>query len=351
MAEKEPTNSSLSARLSLAAAVHDPGLERNWPEDEKPAGGELSNMLEAARGNVRSQFGTLQNIEVEFVRSPVRGQDFDARHNRLLITRQAVEILLRGDPEEIKRFRAAIADCGGFLLPYNGVGTERTGDAYDSGQPEKGGWLMAEASGIPVRSSSVPDGRVVGADAQIYVPPDKVIEYSSERAPLPVGPDDRPFEGDSIIAEILRNPQTAMLISDISAVPEWQRFGFAAACEDGAFKRVITEINKVRENANGIKYALAAIASLKGVQDKNHRNLTDVLDPGLRFIRSVLLHTLRSNRAPGVILGKQVGHTVPAELPCGEQGHLLLDWYLTAQPLAGMNIRDDITLREEELNH
>jgi hypothetical protein len=291
--------------------------------------------------------GSLQEIEVEFARNPDRGPVFDARHNALLITRQLIEALLSGDKERITEMRQQIARTGGFLMHYNGEGKERLEHSYDPTNPRQGGWLMAETTAVPVDPMGFPLGeeRILGADGQFYVPPD-TPDATYDKFPLLLGAGDRILDGDMISQEIRGKPQIAMLIGDIATVPNWSGYGFAAATEDAAFQRVVQQINAQRQNV--IKYALAAIASVKAVCRGNVM-LSKVQEPGLRNYRSLYLHTLRQN-ATGFIHGKQVLQMVPVELPAGDKGELLVDWYVTVQQMEEAEGRDDIVIRDENMN-
>ncbi len=313
----------------------------------KPAPADIGEKLDREKVQGGHKLGRLEDIEVEFVRNPARGADFDRRHNDLLITREVIETLLSQEKARISAMRTQVARSGGFLMRYDRVGEQRLHDVYDGQNPVKGGWLMAETSGIPLdRSGQRIAGRVLGADGQFYIPPDDDTATPDPFPLLQIGKDsflDAPMTSE----EVRTHPQTAMLIADISSVREFTGYGFSAATEDAAFLRVVQEINAQRSGINAIKYALAAIASVKGVMDKNKVLLAPALDPeGMRNYRSMFLHTLRGD-ASGDLLGKQVRHLVPVELPAGDEGFLYVDWYVTSQRLENATMRSDLALRDE----
>lgn len=318
------------------------GLTGSGSQPQPEAIGDTLNKGKVVGGQKR---GRLMEIEVEFARDPARGVDFDRRHNDLLITRALIEALLSGDKARITEMRQKIAKTGGFLMHYDGEGKDRLEHGYDFSYPSKGGWLMAETSAVPVDSTGFPlrQDRILGADGQFYIPAD-TPDATAEKFPLLLSNNDRILDGDMISQEIRGKPQIAMLIADIATVPDWSGYGFAAATEDAAFQRVVQEINVQRENV--IKYALAAIASVKAVC-KGNVMLSKVQEPGLRNYRSLYLHTLRQN-ATGYIHGKQTLQKVPVELPAGDKGELLVDWYVTVQQLEEVEVRDDIVIRDED---
>lgn len=345
MPEKPDPAPSLSARQLLADAVR--RLDPSSLTPTKTNG--IQAALQQARQNVPQRPGSLDDISVEFVRSPDRGVNFDARHNAMLLTRESVEALLSGDQERINELRAKVETRGGFFLRYQGEGKERLEHAYSHDRPGEGGWLMAETSGRPMLDPTREEfsKKVLGGDGQFLILPDR-DNVSSDELPLPdILRGDTVMEGEAILQEIMNDPACAMLIADIATLEEYRRYGFARATEDAAFMRVLLDINHHRQKT--VKYALAAMASLKGVQDANHQNLSPIHEPGMRNMPSLLLHVSKPGRAPGFILGKQKGRTVPVELPAGDQGHLLFDWYVTAQPLANVKPRSDIDMHEEQL--
>ncbi len=338
---EKPDPTPLSAKQLLADAVR-----RLDASSLKPNG--IQAAMQQVRQTPRPRPGSLDDISVEFVRSPERGVNFDTRHNAMLVTREAVEALLSGDQERIGELRTKIETRGGFFLRYQGEGKERLEHAYAADNPGEGGWLMAETSARPILDGTGEEvsDKVLGGDGQFLILPDR-DDASSDELPLPdVLRGDALIEGEAVLQEILSDPACAMLIADIATAEEYRRYGFARATEDAAFMRVLLDINHHRRKT--VKYALAAMASLKGVQDANHQSLSPVHEPGMRNMPSLLLHVSKPGRAPGFILGKQKGRTVPVELPAGDQGHLLFDWYVTAQPLANVRHRSDIDMRDEQ---
>jgi len=335
----------LSARHLLAQAMSETDatkhghLANSAPATEKFLGSIITPLDKKSGG--------LKDIQVEFVRSPSRGVDFDNRHNNLLITENVIEVLLSQEKEHIDELRRSIANKGGFLMRYHGVGEERLRNVYDNNNPQKGGWLMQETSGIVYKDGApITEGRVIGADGQFFIPPDDETA-NTDLFPLLQNGKDQFLDAENLSEDVRKNPASAMLVADISSVSTYNGLGFAAATEDAAFNRIKNEINFVRSTS--IKYIFAAIASVKAVTNSKKELLAPPLEPeGMRNYRSIILHTLRGN-ASGYIHGKQRHHYVPVGLPAGDRGYLLVDWYVTVQDLENIEPRTDLQMSEENI--
>lgn len=273
------------------------------------------------------------NIEVEFVTNPDRGVEFDRRHQDLNISQRVVSVIQSGIAEHIDALTKDVKDRGGFLIDYDGVGADRIRRSIDRSRPYEGGWLMVEATGCPVdKATGIAGERIVGGDGHFWVPPDRVIE--SGDLPLPSG-EDHVYEGRRIIEEIMADPACAVLIADICSVAP--NMGFASAIEHTALEQ-ISHLNDVRSHK--LRYAIAAIAGIRGLLDQSGRPLAEQSDLDIANVASVILHT--RGQIPGKLLGLQMNHVVPSKLPDGTPVSLLVDWYVTAQKLEGIRPRKNV---------
>lgn len=307
---------------------------------ESSAGKDIRTVVTIAGSEHTRNTRNASEVHVRFLHDPRHGEDFDRRHNALLVTRMLIEALLSQNPDRICEVRREIEGRGGFLMQYNGEGAHRLTKAYSTQMPEAGGWLMTETTG---RMNGAPL-HVMGADGQFYIPPDDTRLFDTD-LPIPEFPADRPIEGDAALAAIQEDPRIAMLVGDIAAFREYQGRGLAAATEDAAYARVAQVINEQR--VHKIQYALAAIASIKGLRDDAGNDLVPPMDPGMRNLRSVLLHTVRNRSTPGMILAQLRGRTTDVELPDGAPGKLLVDWYVTGQPIENAKLPGHITVSDE----
>jgi len=301
--------------------------------------------LQQGRKSEGSKMGSLSEVAVEFVRNPDRGASFDLRHNQLLITRALIEALLSKDDDRMQEMENQVAQSGGFLMTYDGEGKQRLENAYNFDRPKEGGWLMAETSAVPLGRDGQPlqEGRVLGADGQFLIPADNNDDVPKD-FPL-LGEHDYVLDGETISQDVKARPSSAMLIGDIAALREYSRYGFAAVTEDAAFTRLIHEINTQRENK--IQYILAAIAGVKGIMNNKGELLHTALEPGIRNWRSLNLHMNRRS-APGFLHGKQRDRRVDVELPAGDMGQLIVDWYVTVQRVSKIVPNIEIHIVDEK---
>ncbi len=333
---------ALLLRQALVAAANQPNQEQSL----NPTG--ITEALQQSCVEGGNKIGSLRDVQVERVTNPERGPSFDFRHNQLLTRDALVEVLASNDSERIRALEDEIAESGGFLLEYNGVGTERLNNAFDFNDPARGGWIMLETSAIPLDKNGAPltSGKVLGADGQFYIPPDS-DDASPEHFPLLEAGRDVIMNGLVISEGIKTHPAEAMCIADISAVREYSRFGFAAVTEDAAFY-LLQEINGLRQHT--IKYVVAAIASVKGVMDNEGALLAPALDgSGLSNLRSLNLHINRRN-ARGFLHGKQSGRRVPVNLPDKTPGSLIVDWFVTVQEVKKMTPPQNLYIFGKNMN-
>ncbi len=270
-----------------------------------------------------------QDIIVTKIEDPARGPEFDYRHEKLNITPEVVATALSHEPDRAFLLRRKIRDRGGFLEHYSDVGAGRIAETVRPGENDGGGWLMLEASGSLVKGG-VPHPRIVGGDGHFFVPPDKQLFVPSVPLPIDQERHDVVFdEGLDALREILADPACAMLVSDICTVEEARGCGFASATEDTAIDRA-KELNQ--ERTHKLRYLVAAIAAVRGVLDSHGRMIGIEFKPSLLNMISLIMH-VRRQAHEGLIMGIQRGRTVPTELPGGDKGEILLDWYTTAQPI------------------
>ncbi len=326
-------HSKSSVTQMVLDAVRDPTLPDQLRQDSERE--KIQRRLMQRIGSAVRVHFPADEIEVQFVADAKRGSDFDARHELLNVSARVIETIRFGTDNQIAQLTKDIQGQGGFLMSYKGVGEQRIENRLDSRWSEEGGWVMAETSGRPVNSETnwQPGERIVGGDGHFWVPPDREIDLGD--LPLPIADEDVVLEGEKIIEEILSDPACAVLIADICATTP--KMGFASATEDVALHQ-ISLLNATRRHQ--LKYAIAAIASVKGLENEQGEPIGREFDPGLLNVASVILHT-RAN-LPGCMLGRQTNRKVSATLPDGTPVSLLVDWYITAQKLAGIQPRKDV---------
>ncbi len=326
-----------SASELIGDAIDDPRLMQKLSEDD-----ERQIIQRRLHDRVAAQpriHFPADDIEVSFVRDGSKGVEFDARHEQLNISQRVVDTILHPTRAAIESLTQDIKTKGGFLLSYQGVGSERLSQCLDLSHPEQGGWVMDETSGRPVTEATAwqKGERVIGGDGHFWVPPDREITLGE--IPLPIESGDVVLEGQKIIEEILADPACAVLIADICAI--MPKMGFASATEDVALHEIAT-LNESRSHQ--LQYAIAAIASVKGMVDAEGNSLGAEFDPGLLNVASVILHTRAG--LPGCVLGRQTNRRSPVQMQDGTWASLIVDWYITAQKLADLKRRDDVRIAQ-----
>lgn len=332
------TSPSLDAALHSAATSADLEGALQDRKKQKKAAERLQELIAQMPSGPRFK---AENFAVEFVHDPARGPDFDRRHDALNISHRVVEAFLASTRNDLEELSASIGLNGGFLINYEGVGAERIGAHLTPSTQDQGGWIMAETSGSPIdRRNYQPLPQIVGADGHFYVPADR--DGITSAVPLPVDENDIVLNGQQIIDEITNDPACALLIADICSVPEAHQMGFASATEDA----VLSEVQKLNRYRNHpLRYAIAAIAGIKGLRNANMEPIGHALNDELLNAVSLILHTRRHLKAPGKWLGKKTSNMVSVELPSGDTGFLDVDWNITAQPLAGLQPRSDVKIK------
>ncbi|HRH93412.1 MAG TPA: hypothetical protein PKV72_02675 [Candidatus Peribacteria bacterium] len=271
-----------------------------------------------------------EEIEIEDVLDPSRGDALDAWHNHPGVNSglRTVEVALRKDQALAQAFAEAVNNSGAFYQQYVNETRGRIDDGMHT-RGDGGGWKIFVGSGR-IRSNSAPfhlGARQNYAHGDFLFPADK--KGVEPVVPLPTGKQDIVFpSGKHILDEILADPACAFLIADICSYPQGRQLGVASKVEDHAFD-LARQMNAGTGRAHQLKYAVSAMANVVSVTDENDGVVWTFAPSALNLI-SLVMHTKRAVRQ-GTIIGEQREQKI-AEITLDDRRYTINgDWYIAAQ--------------------
>ncbi len=330
-------DSDLHIHEWVDALVTNPEFIRSIEEEQRKIGEleELRKVIDVVRKNVRGMEAA--NLHGEIVQEKTWAPEILARRERLFLARKTAEVLLTKDVRQLNGLRDFFEKQGGLFDPYTLAFIEERLEQPANAQ--EGGWVVSLGIGQTYNDLlQVIPGEIVGADVQLFVPPDvKNAELPKELVLGDTDVIDPNFA--PLYREICKNPQTAAWLSDVTSDrgvqrPDGRNFtvhGFAKTATNRAYDAV-EAMNVQRQFP--VKWSLAAIAAIAGLRNASGEEIVRVPAP-LQSKMSMGLHS-RSRIKGGAELqsfplGTKMGSLTEVSMPDGSTYFVEINWNILAQ--------------------
>jgi hypothetical protein len=312
----------------LAASFQRPDLEADVHLAVASAEAERA-ALQRVTGILKTVRMAMEEITIEDVTDPARGDALDAWHNHPAINSgmHAVVVASKRNQLAAVTFAESVNKYGAFYQQYVGETRKRIEGGMHT-RTDGGGWKILVGHGR-IRSNEEPfelGPLQPGAHGDFLFPAD--TDGAELVVPVPSQPLDVVYPlGQGVLDEILADPACAFLIADICAYPHARQKGVASKVEDAAF--TIARGLNAGGRTHKLKYAVSAMANVVSVTDERG-DVVWKFDPQVLNIISLVMHTKRATK-PGILIGEQ-REQVLADIET-DAGKFAIngDWYLAAQ--------------------